>query len=200
MKRNYFSFFSFLILFCIIMEGCTFSQPAQDPIDDSGNVAVGHSFIVKNTDERLSISEKKDALSADGLYYATWVSGNSEAYKNSEGDTVDLYDAQLYLLLNETKSGESAKHNMETWLAAARTNYAVTKKEETVNNGIHYTLLTYDCKSKESPYDRGISAFGTFGENAVCIELTCRADFEEDLEDMLTGFLDNCYCNVNDMD
>jgi len=182
------------------MEGCAFSQPAQDPIDDSGNVAVGHSFTVKNTDKRLNILEKKDALSADGLYYATWVAGNSEAYKNSEGDTVDLYDAQLYLLLNETKSEKSAKHSMDTWLAAAQTNYAVTKKEETVNNGIHYTLLTYDCKSEESPYDRGISAFGTCGENAVCIELTCRAGFEEDLEAMLTGFLDNCYYNAEHVD
>lgn len=58
------------------------------------------------------------SLSADGLYYALWTTGNSKKYENSDGETVDLYDAQLYLLLGESKTSEAAAESMENWLTA----------------------------------------------------------------------------------
>ena len=37
-------------------------------------------------------------------------------YKNSDGDIVDLYDAQLYLLLGEFTSNEKAQDNRNEWI------------------------------------------------------------------------------------
>ena len=79
--------------------------------------------------------DNKDALAADGLYYAAWSCGNAKPYENKDGDTVDLYDAQLYLLLGEAKSTENAQHDKNTWLAAAEENYDVQQKEEISCNG-----------------------------------------------------------------
>ena len=133
-----------------------------------------------------------DALTADGLYYAAWTMGDAKDYENSDGKTVDLYDAQLYLLLGEFPEETEAECNRDKWLDAARTNYEVLDEEEISCNGQTYTLLAYNCISDENPYARGMSAFGVYLDNAVCIELTCQESFDEDLRTILTGFLNNC--------
>lgn len=181
----------FCFTFAILLVGCS-SPLKEEPVEDLDEITVGHFLKVKNTDERLTLLDKKDALAADGLYYAAWVAGKAEPYENSDGDTVDLYDAQLYLLLGEAKSSEAAQSSMDTWLGAAKTNYEIVKEEEISCNGQSYTILAYNCKSADNPYDRGVSAFGTFASSAVCIELTCREQFEEEIETMLTDFLNNC--------
>lgn len=172
--------------------GCSFSSASNNQTAEDGTVLVGHTLKVRNTDDRLTLLDNKDALAANGLYYATWTAGNSEPYENKDGDTVDLYDAQLYLLLGEAKSTEDAQHDMDTWLAAAKENYEVQKEDTVSYGGNSYTLLTYQCKSADTPYDRGVSAFYTDKNIAVCMELTCRADYTEDLYLMLTDFLTNC--------
>lgn len=50
--------------------------------------------------------DNKDILAANGLYYASWVNGEPQPYENSEGKTVDLYDAQLTLVVQENKTEE----------------------------------------------------------------------------------------------
>lgn len=143
--------------------------------------------------ETLKLLEVKETLAADGLYYATWGTGDSVPYKNSDGDTIDLYDAQLYLLTNEALSGEKAKKSCDTWLSAAKENYEVhTEVKETIN-GQTYTILTYDCLNEDNPYDRGISAFGFCGNTAVCAEFTCLETYTEDLETLFTEFLNGCH-------
>lgn len=158
----------------------------------TGPVTVGSHLTVQNTDERLTLLDNMDALSADGLYYASWVSGEPTPYENSDGDTVDLYDAQLYLLLGESKSSEAARENMETWLDAGRTNYDVSAEENIDCNGQSYLVITYDVKNPDNPYARGISAFGVYENTAICVELTCQENYTQDLEGMLTDFLDGC--------
>lgn len=143
--------------------------------------------------KQLTLLDNKETLAADGLYYATWVTGNSIPYKNSDGDTIDLYDAQLYFLTNETKSEEKAKSNCDTWLSAAEENYKVHTKNTATLNGQAYTIITYTCDNEENPYSHGISAFGVCDNTALCIELTCVENYKEDLEALLTEFLENCY-------
>lgn len=181
-----------LLCFLPFCAGCSFSSVPKNPTAENGTVLIGHTLEVRNNDERLTLLDNKDALAADGLYYAAWTAGNCEPYENKDGDTVDLYDAQLYLLLGEAKSREAAQHDMDTWLAAAKENYDVQKEDTVSCGGNAYTLLTYQCKSADTPYDRGVSAFYTDQNIAVCIELTCRAAYTEDLYLMLTDFLNNC--------
>ncbi|MCM1174835.1 MAG: hypothetical protein NC341_07255 [Blautia sp.] len=186
----------FMTLFVILtLTGCAssaLSSPAGPADAGSDHVDVGNHLTVDNTDSRLTLLSNMDALSADGLYYASWAMGSSEPYENSDGDTVDLYDAQLYLLSGEFKDTEAAQTNMDAWLAAGKANYDILSEENVTCSGQDYLLITYQFPHEENPYARGASAFGVFDNTAVCIELTCRESFEEDLKEILTGFLEGC--------
>lgn len=142
---------------------------------------------------KLTLLDSKDTLAADGLYYAAWVSGDSVPYKNSDGKTIDLYDAQLYFLTDEAESKEKAKKRYDVWLAAAKENYTVDTEDTVTLNGQTYTLITYSCTSKDNPYDHGVSAFGVCGTTTVCAEFTCLENYTGDLEALLTKFLNGCH-------
>lgn len=143
--------------------------------------------------EQLTLLESKEVLAADGLYYATWVTGSSVPYENSDGDTIDLYDAQLYFLTNEAASGEKAEADCGAWLSAAKEKYNVQTEDTVTFGGQSYTLLTYTCTGEDNPYDHGISAFGACGTTAVCAEFTCLENYTEDPETILADFLNNCH-------
>lgn len=184
--------FLYLLLCFLLLTGCT-SSYQEDAAGDTDSVTVGNTLKINNTNEQLTLLDNKEALAADGLYYASWTAGNAEPYENSDGDTVDLYDAQLYLLLSESSNSEDAQYNMDSWLAAAKTNYEIVTEKEVSFNGQSYSLITYHCNNTDNPYSHGISAFCVFHNSAVCVELTCRENFTEDLEPLLTSFLDNCH-------
>lgn len=187
----------FLFLLCIMfmLVGCYSTSSLQEngPVENVTKLTVGHSLEVKDIDSRLTLVDNNSTLAADGLYYVSWGMGESRPYENSDGDSVDLYDASLYLLLGESKNPESAQNNVDTWLNAAKSNYEILNEELVTCNDQTYTLITYNCISENTPYEQGISAFGTIGSSAVCIELTCCENFNEDLKPILTDFLDNCY-------
>lgn len=186
------SFFVFCIT--LILTGCSIfpSDEKEDTWTESGYVAIGHCLTIKNSDNGLALLDNIDVLSADGLYYATFTIGNSEPFENNDGDTIALYDAQLYLVLGEYSNSTNAQNNMDKWLTAAKENYQILSEEEIDVDGQSYTLITYRFTNETNPYDRGISAFGINGSNAVCIELTCREYFEDDLRAIMTDFLNNC--------
>lgn len=196
MKLKYFFCF-----FCItlMLAGCSsmYSSPKKDTIEVSDYITIGRYLTIQNTDNRLSLLSNMDTLAADGLYYAAWTIGNAEFYENSDGETVDLYDAQLYLLLGEFRDKVSAQNNMTKWVDAGKTNYEVFDEEEVVCNGQSYLLLTYNCVNADNPYDRGVSAFGVYDDSAICIELTCRENFEENLRAILIDFLNRCTFRAN---
>ena len=179
------------------LTGCSLLPDISDgsTVENTEYVTVGNHLTVHNTDTRLTLLNNMDALSADGLYYASWTAGDSEPYENSDGDTVDLYDAQLYLLLGEFKTSDAAQENMDNWLTAGQTNYDVTDEQTITYNEQTYTVITYNSISEENPYSHGISAFGVYNNLAVCAELTCREDYQEDLSEVLAVFLNNCTYN-----
>ena len=193
-KINYACIFS--ILWALALTGCSslpsVPEAATDAAAHSDYISVGSCLTVHNTDERLTLRDNMDALSADGLYYASWTAGSAEPYENTDGDTIDLYDAQLYLLSGEYKNAESAENSMAGWLAAGHANYNVTAEETVTCNGQTYTLLTYYFTNEENPYSKGVSAFGVCGNCAVCMELTCQTEYSEDLHEMLIAFLNGC--------
>ncbi|MCM1268683.1 MAG: hypothetical protein NC302_12345 [Bacteroidales bacterium] len=168
------------------------SGQTADIVTDSVGIAVGTHLTVYNTDERLTLLHNMDTLSADGLYYASWTAGTSKPYENADGDTVDLYDAQLYLLTKECAGAETAQQAMTDWLSAGRSNYAVSKEETLTVGGQPYTVITYRFTREDNPYSHGISAFGVHENTAVCAELTCQETYDEDLSEMLSLFLGSC--------
>lgn len=167
-------------------------EDSAGTVEDSEYVTIGSHLTVHKTDSRLTLFDHKDALASDGLYYTSWTAGSPEKYENSDGDTVDLYDAQLYLLLAECKTAEAASDNSKNWLEAGQANYEVTDEKTISCNGQTYTLLTYRFANEDNPYSHGVSAFGVFENCAVCAELTCQETYDEDLEEMLISFLEGC--------
>lgn len=191
-----FKFLLCILSILIMLTGCSASlfpeEEKEDTWANSGSITIGHCLTIQNKDNQFSLLDNIDVLSAEGLYYATWATGSREPYVNSEGDTVDLYDAHLYLLLGEYPDSNKAQNNMNKWLDTGKTNYEILKEEDTVCNGQTYHLITYNCISEDNPYDRGISAFGVCHDNAVCIELTCLENFGQDLRTIMINFLNNC--------
>lgn len=187
-------FWIYTLCIMLMLTGCSAvsAQSAPNADEASGDIMIGNFLRIENIDSRLTLLSNLDTLSADGLYYASWAIGDAGAYENSDGDTVDLYDASLYLLAGEFKNTQYAQENMDTWLTSAKGNYDVLSEEEITCNEQTYTLITYNSIHEDNPYARGVSAFGVYENCAVCIELTCRDTFTEDLRDILVDFLESC--------
>ena len=186
-----------LLCLTLTLTGCSIFPSLTEETDttweEAGYITVGSHLKVTNDHSGLVLLNNKDVLApSEGLYYASWVMGDAIPYENSEGDTLDLYDAQFYLLLGEFTDKEHATSNMETWLNTARSNYEILSEKDIDCNGQSYTLITYNCINQENPYDVGASAFGVYHQTAVCVELTCVEGLEEEPEIMLTEFLENC--------
>lgn len=195
MRYHYLFCFFFITL---ILTGCSAtSAKTEADAENPSHITVGNILEVKNIDNRLVLLDHKETLAADGLYYISWGMNCQEDDKNNENDSSLQYDAQLYLLLGESISSEEAQHNMDTWLTAAKTNYEIVTEKEISCKEQSYSILLYDRNTTNSIYTKGISAFGRIDQNAICIELICTENFDEDLETILTDFLDNCSYSTN---
>lgn len=104
-----------LCIICLLLAitGCSSipSVTEKEPIENTAYLKIGRNLEVCNTNENLILYDYKEALAGDGLYYASWKIGDAIPYENSDGDTVDLYDAQLYLLLGAFTSADKAQEN-----------------------------------------------------------------------------------------
>lgn len=195
MRYRYLFYFFFITL---ILTGCSItSTKMENATENTSHITVGSILEIKNTDKRLVLLDHKETLAADGLYYISWGMNCQEDNKNNEDDSSLQYDAQLYLLLGEAISREEAQSNMDTWLTAAKTNYEIVTEKEISSNEQSYSILLYDRNTTDSIYTKGISAFSRIDQNAICIELICTENFNEDLETILTDFLANCSYSTN---
>lgn len=177
-----------------LFTGCVSKpQSAKDGQKWSDDWTVVGTQIGIEVPKNLTLVDSKETLAADGLYYATWAAGSSVPYENSDGDTVNLYDAQLYFLSNEAVSEKKAKSSCAAWLSAAKENYEVYAEDTVSLGGQSYTLITYNCTSEDNPYARGVSVFGVCDATAVCAELVCLETYTEDLQTLLAEFIENCH-------
>ena len=183
-----------LLAACACLAGC-----AQIPTAAADGAAWGDDWITVggiigvDTPAGIDPRENSDALSVNGMYYATWSIGESEPYTNEDGDEAQLYDAQIYLLLAGYNAAEKAEESAAQWQAMANDRYAVEQTQSAVCNGQEFSVLAYAFDSETNPYARGASAFGVYGNYAVSVELSCREDFSGDPLDVLTDFLEHCH-------
>lgn len=184
-----------LIGACICLTGCSQPTPqkaADGAVWDTAWISVGNVIGVSTPDE-MTPQENSDALSANGMYYATWSIGESEPYVNADGDNSQIYDAQAYLLLAGYKSPDEANEAAEEWLSMASEQYALETTSTGEYNGQEFTVITYAYTSESNPYEQGASAFGAYGNYAVSVEVSCREGFEGDGLDVLERFLAECH-------
>lgn len=141
----------------------------------------------------LTLLNNDTVLAGDDTYYASWVCGAPTDYTNAEGKAVDLYPAQLYLLLYGCTDEASADEAMADWMAREEDTYDVWGRRGETCNGRDYSLLIYNCGSDTNPYSRGVSAFTRYGKYVVIAELTCTDAFDGDEQQMLSEFLGGCH-------
>ena len=174
-----------------------FSRYPSEAIDgtkwDKGWEMLGTVLGVEAPGNGLTLLNNDTALAGDDTYYASWVSGEPTDYTNAEGKAVDLYPAQVYLLLYGCADEAAAKEAYADWMAREEETYSVRERRNEIHNGANYELLVYDVASDANPYSRGVSAFALHGKYVVIAELTCTDAFEGDEEAMLSDFLDKCH-------
>lgn len=184
------------ILCCLT--GCAQLPPetaADGAAWDDAWVTVGN-IIGADVPPWLELRENMDVLSDKGMYYATWSSGEAVPYTNADDQEVELYDAQLYLLLAGYDSTAKAETSVSEWLEMASAKYNVTDTCTESRNGQEFTIITYTFNTETNPFARGASAFGVYRNYALSVEFSCQEGFDRDELESLREFLDNCHYAV----
>lgn len=160
---------------------------------DSDWTMLGTVLGAEEPGNDFSLLDNYTVLTGEDIYYAAWVAGDPAPYTNEDGDEVDLYDAQLYLLAAGCADETYARQNQTDWIARQQERYTVTDTWHETCNGQEYTLLAYTCGSETNPYARGVSAFTVYGTYAVSAELACQEDFAGEEREILLQFLNGCH-------
>ena len=186
----------FLLPICLLgLSGCAqYPDRAADGTEwDKDWTMLGTVLGVEEPGDGLTLQDNNSVLTGDDLYYAAWVSGETSSYINEDGDEVDVYDAQLYLLLAGCADEAYAGRNMGDWMARERETYTVTETRTEICNGQEYTVLIYTCDSETNPYSRGVSAFTVYENYALSAELACRENYTGQELEVLLRFLEGCH-------
>lgn len=179
----------------LCLTGCGAPTPdtaADGSAWDESWVTVGNVIGVE-TLEGMTFRENSDALSAKGMYYATWSIGEAVSIVNENGEDAQIYDAQVYLLLAGYDDTSKAEQAAAEWLDMAAGQYAVETTTAETLAGQAFTVITYTYTSETNPYAQGASAFGTYGNFAVSVELSCQEGFDGSALEILADFLEHCH-------
>ncbi len=185
----------FLSFWLLGLSGCARypDQAADGTKWDKDWTTLGSALGVEEPGDELVLLDNNSVLTGDDLYYASWAVGEPEVYTNEDGKEVDLYTAQLYLLLCGCADSSYAQQTMEDWIQREKETYTVTETRTETRNGQEYTLLVYECGSETNPYSRGASAFAACGNYAVSAELACQESYSGQADEVLLRFLDGCH-------
>ena len=163
----------------LMLSGCgQYPEQAADgtPWDPNWTM-LGSVLGAEEPGNGFSLLDNYSVLTGEDIYYAAWAAGEPTDYTNEDGEDVQVYDAQIYLLAAGYADEAQAQQNQEEWIARQQETYTVTDSWSETRNGQEYTLLAYECGSETNPYHRGVSAFTVYGTYAVSAELACRESF-----------------------
>ena len=150
-----------------------------------GAEAPGHGFALLDNNSILTVQD---------TYLATWVSGGPIDHVTAGGDEAQIYEAEIFLLLQGCKDAENAQTAVNEWMALANDSYDVSETlQGETHNGQAYTILTYTVASETNPYSRGAGAYAVYENYAVSAELACLDSYAGDAGAILRGFLDGCH-------
>ncbi len=150
---------------------------------------VGQKLGVEGPGEAFTL---RDVKGSKNLYFTAWSAGEPRTHTDGEGEEVQVYDAQVVVLLSDEGSDEAAQTAVEEWLSLAENAYDLSATDQATHNGQDFTALTYTFPSG-SAYAQGASAFTVYGGCAVSVEIACQEDFTPAAPDILADFLDHCH-------
>ena len=137
----------------------------------------------------FTLSENIDAMGVYGLYYATWTAGEGRDYTNADGDEAQIYDAQIYVLLQQNKSADEARAALEDWIGRERETYEAGEALAETCAGQDFELFSLLQAGEDNPYTHGAAAFAVRDDWAISVELLCQDSFEGDAQTCLIEFL-----------
>src|SRR5699024_2897646 len=145
----------------------------------------------------LTLLTNNSVLAGEDTYYASWTAGEPAPYTNADGDEVDLYPAQLYVLLYGCADQAAAESACADFLAREQETYTVQDQRTEEHNAQRYTVLDYTGGSAGNPYGRGSSAFAVRGNYVLVAELLAQVSFDGDVSRMLSAFLDGVHYSAD---
>ena len=152
MKRIFCLIFALMLLF----SGCAGQQSLPESWDESWTVVSPG--LAAEPLEGFEPKELNTALAVSGIYYATWAAGETREHVNEEGETAQVFDAQIYVLSQNFRSAEAAGKEAAAWTERAGTVYQLGETEILTLNGQEFTLLPLLSGSETNPYSRGYAA------------------------------------------
>lgn len=102
-----------VLLMTLALAGCSHADRELPSGWDEDWVRVADYVGVEALDG-FTLNESNDTLSISGLYYATWTSGEGRDFVNADGEDAIIYDAQIYVLLEECRSGSDAEEAVKS--------------------------------------------------------------------------------------
>ena len=192
MKRT----ISLALLTVLLLTGCAAQTgPTNEELGwDEDWVRVSALLGVEPMDG-FTLSENIDAMGIFGLYYATWVTGEARDYTNADGEKSQLYDAQIYVLLQQSKSAGEAQSALDEWISRERETYEAGEILTETCAGQEFDCFPLLHAGEDNPYTHGAAAFAARDDWAISVELLCQDSFEDDAQTCLTQFLSGFHYN-----
>lgn len=176
-----------------VLSGCGEAQSLPEDWETDWSVVSPVLAVEPFAD--FSLYEQNDALYLSGIYYATWVTGDARPHTNEAGEAAEIFDAQIYVILQEYRSPDSAKEGISQWIAREKTTFEAGTEKILNCAGQEYTLVPLQRGNAENPYRHGAAAFGIRGSWAVCVEFLTGENYDADTEQMLEAFLEGFHFN-----
>lgn len=136
----------------------------------------------------LELLDTNGDLADMEMYYATWVAG--EPIPVDEESSV--YDAQLYMLVEDCGSEDVAADTMALWKEQFGEEILVTETRTITAAGQEFELILYNCPEGEH-FENGITAMGVWGRYGILVDLASTENVELALEEIMTAFLNGIH-------
>ena len=182
--------FSLALLVALLLTGCAArTGPSNEELGWDKDWARVSALLGVEPMDGFTLSENKDVMGIYGLYYATWTAGEARDYINADGDEAQIYDAQIYVLLQHNKSADEARAALEDWIALEQENYETGEALTEICAGQKFDLLPLLQAGGDNPYTHGVAAFAARDDWSISVELLCQDSFEGDAQTCLIRFL-----------
>ena len=181
---------SLALLAVLLLTGCAAQTgPSNEELGWDEDWVRVSSLLGVEPMAAFTLSENKDAMGIYGLYYATWVTGEARDYTNADGEDAQLYDAQIYVLLQQNKNADEARAALEEWIGLEKETYEAGETLTETYAGQEFDLFLLLRAGEDNPYTHGAAAFAARDGWAISVELLCQDSFEDDARTCLIQFL-----------
>lgn len=179
--------FCLLLITALLCGGCGAKQGTPDHWETDWTAVCP--LLAVEPFENYTLNESNDALYVSGIYYATWVTGEARLHTNEDGESAEIFDGQIYVLVQEFRNSDSAGSNAAQWIAREKKNYDTDEEFSVTCGDQEFTILPLLTSRGSNPYSYGAAAFAVRGSWAICVEFLFADGYETDVQKTMEAFL-----------